>query len=340
MKYFLKKIIEIKSISTIFLFLFLTLPTVAHGATLFTTPSNVDVKVGDTFTISVNTNSQNAYINAATLDIKYDTSLLSVQGVGRSNSIFTLWTEEPAVSNSTGIVHFSGGLSSPGYNGSSGNIIKITFIAKATGEAKITLLNGSELANDGVGTNVLTSAQGTTVKIGQATQVTPKPKPAEKPKLEEDPEKPEEAKDTEEVFQIPVITDIPKVLFENDTLTFGGKGLPYGEIQVYIQKGNGPVEISQITTKEGGSFSINYRDPVTSGFYKVWAKSLSSDGFLGTSSQEYYVEVINKSSITLFDYEITYKNLSISLAGALSLVLLLLIIRMIFSKIKKVRNRE
>lgn len=319
MNYFLNKI---KSFFGILILLFIFFPSFVIAATIFTSPSSTEVRVGDTFTVSVNLNSQGTYINASSLDLKYDSSMLSVQGIGRSSSIFTLWAEEPSNSSGSGIIHLSGGLSSPGWNGSNGNVIRVTFKAKAVGKTQITPLNGSILANDGIGTDVMTGSQSTNITIKEASPIISKPKTEKKEEpVAEEPEEVEEELSAES-FVIPVIKNLPDVLIENQTLSFDGRGLPNGEVQVYIQKGKEDIEITQLSTDEDGKFYVKYKYPVSSGFYKIWAKNLSTEGVLGTSSDIYYVEVISKSYLDIFGVKISYKNLSIGLLIALIISLI------------------
>ena len=66
--------------------------------------------------------------------------------------------QEPSYSNSAGTVNFEGIVLNPGYTGSQGKILTITFKVKGGGNAPLIISSGSVLANDGQGTNILTSA--------------------------------------------------------------------------------------------------------------------------------------------------------------------------------------
>ncbi len=140
----------------------------AKAATMSVSPSTGVYQSGATFTVKVVVNSQGKPINAAEGTLTFNPSELSVVSAGRTGSIFNLWVGEPSFSNSAGTVSFSGGLPS-GYTGSSGNIMTVTFRAKGSGAAKVNISNGSVLANDGQGTNVLTSMNGGTYTMQAAT---------------------------------------------------------------------------------------------------------------------------------------------------------------------------
>jgi Cohesin domain/Bacterial Ig-like domain len=149
------------------------LPGSVFAATLAVTPATGVYNAGATFTARVVVNTAGKSINAAEGTVKFNPSELTVVSVDRSGSIFNLWVTEPTFSNSAGTISFSGGLPS-GYTGGSGSVFSITFRAKAAGAPKVTLTGGSVLANDGMGTNVLTNMSGGTYTV-QAPSTTPAP---------------------------------------------------------------------------------------------------------------------------------------------------------------------
>jgi len=280
-------------------------PLFSNAATLYIAPESKDVKVGDTFSVLVDVDSQGVPINAATADINFDNSLLSVQGVGFSNSIFIIWPEEPSYSNINGNIHFSGGIYSPGWNGTVGPVLRITFKAKAVGQAKLTVMNASILANDGIGTNVLNNKFDSNINISKAIPVVEKPVVVTK------------AVSTSTViienvvnnFEIPLLVNLPDQLTEGSILSFNGNGVSNGQILLYVQKGKNNPEITQISTRSTGLFNFAYRNPVTSGYYKIWARNILSDGIMSTSSDISYVEVINPNTVSVGGLQISYQSI-------------------------------
>ena len=146
---------------------------VVEAATLSISPGTGVYASNNTFTVQVVVNSEGQPINAADGVISFNPRELSVTSINRSSSIFNLWVTEPAFSNSAGTVDFSGGLPS-GYTGSRGNIMNITFRAIGSGSTKVSFKSGSVLANDGRGSNVLTSMKGGTFTI-QSAVAAPEP---------------------------------------------------------------------------------------------------------------------------------------------------------------------
>lgn len=145
----------------------------SYAATLSLSPNTGVYPVNSTFSVSVSVAPDGKSINAADGTLSFNPRELSVVSVNRSNSIFNLWVTEPAFSNSAGTVSFSGG-SPAGYSGRSGTIMTVTFKALTAGSPRVSFKNGSVLANDGKGTNILTAMNGGSYTI-QAAVSTPVP---------------------------------------------------------------------------------------------------------------------------------------------------------------------
>ncbi len=152
-------------------------PLVSLAATMSMSPATGVYSAGTTFSARVIVNSAGKSINAAEGTIKFNPQEVTVVSIDRSNSIFSLWVTEPSFSNSAGTVTFSGGLPT-GYTGSSGTVFNITFRTTNAGTARVSLTNGAVLANDGMGTNVLTAMNGGTYTI-QAPSTSPTPEVVE-----------------------------------------------------------------------------------------------------------------------------------------------------------------
>ncbi len=137
------------------LLLVLFLPSVLHAADLNVLPTSMSFSVGDTYTATLQVKSPATSINAVSGTLTFPTDLISVVSLSRTGSIVNFWAQEPTFSNTIGTVNFEGVIMSPGFTGSQGKILQVTFRAKHTGSGVIKLTNGSVLANDGEGTNVL-----------------------------------------------------------------------------------------------------------------------------------------------------------------------------------------
>lgn len=133
--------------------------TSAIGASLYLSPSSGTYTVGNTFSVQIKVNSGGVAINTSEGTLVFNPDKLEVKSISKTDSIFTLWVQEPAFSNSLGTITFAGGKPSPGYTGAAGTINTITFKAKTAtfATADLTFAVGSVLADDGKGTNVLTN---------------------------------------------------------------------------------------------------------------------------------------------------------------------------------------
>ncbi len=127
----------------------------ANAAILYFSPSSGNFTVGNIFTVSALVNTQNKAINSAEAVLNFPTDFLEVVSISKSGSIFSLWVEEPAFSNGAGTISLVGGLPTPGFNGSAGNIINMVFRAKRAGSASLVFSSAAVRANDGYGTDIL-----------------------------------------------------------------------------------------------------------------------------------------------------------------------------------------
>ncbi len=167
----------------------------AQAADILMAPATGSYTVGQTFTVAVRVSPAGSSVNAVEAGLKFNPAVLSVVSVSKDGSIFSLWTTEPAFSNTAGTVTFGGG--SPAPFTAQSNLLNVTFRTLAVGSGSLTVSNASVLAADGRGTDVYkngstgtyTVAVGTTPPPPTPTPPTetptPKPKPTESPAAEE-----------------------------------------------------------------------------------------------------------------------------------------------------------
>ena len=158
------------------------IPTVyGQSASLFLSPSSGTYTVGNTFDIAVRVNTGGVAINAAQGSLVFDPDKLAVVSVGKESTIFSLWTQDPIFSNSLGTISFGGGIPNPGFSGSAGTIMVIKFRARTADGATVSFSSGSVLANDGRGTNILSSLGGGSYVLRATTSVPPPATPTPTP---------------------------------------------------------------------------------------------------------------------------------------------------------------
>ncbi|MFA6512226.1 MAG: hypothetical protein WCV86_03840 [Patescibacteria group bacterium] len=155
------------SFLTAFAFL-LAFPAFAHASTLFFSPSAGSYQTGATFSVGVYVNAGATPINAANGTI--GASNLTITSV-RKASLFSLWPVEPGMSGTS--VSFAGGLPSPGYSGTAGQFLILSVRAGSVGTATLSFSGASILANDGLGTNVLSGTGSAAFTITAVPEAVP-----------------------------------------------------------------------------------------------------------------------------------------------------------------------
>lgn len=140
----------------------------AEASTLSVSPNTGVYSLGQNFTVSIVINTQGKSINAAEGTLRFNPSELSVVSLNKG-SLFNLWTTEPSFSNTAGTVTFSGGTPA-GYSGATGVVLNVTFRSNKAGTARLSFTDGSVLAADGMGTNVLNNMTGGTYTITVASE--------------------------------------------------------------------------------------------------------------------------------------------------------------------------
>lgn len=145
-----------KFILPIFVFVAACLPASVQAATLSLSPQSASYTVGSLMAVSIYASSPDQAMNAVSGVVSFPKDKLDVVSLSKDESVINLWVRDPSVSATLGQVNFEGVVLNPGFIGSSGKILKIIFRIKTSGDALIQFASGSILANDGVGTNILT----------------------------------------------------------------------------------------------------------------------------------------------------------------------------------------
>jgi competence protein ComGC len=128
------------------------------AADLYILPSSKELNIGDTLNVSVYVDSVDQAMNAASFKISYPSDLLKFISLSKTGTIINLWVQEPK--GGDGEVFAEGIVLNPGFTGSRGKILNITFKAIKPGTADLKFISGSVLANDGLGTNILKNMRG------------------------------------------------------------------------------------------------------------------------------------------------------------------------------------
>lgn len=123
------------------------------------------------------TGSVDAAVNAVSGIVSYPQDKLEVVGISKNQSIVSLWVQEPSFSNAEGTINFEGIILNPGFKGSQGKTLTLTFRVKAQGTAPLSFTTASLLANDGEGTEILLSKGTASFRLVPATMSDVVPQP-------------------------------------------------------------------------------------------------------------------------------------------------------------------
>ncbi|QQR65270.1 hypothetical protein IPH92_01665 [Candidatus Kaiserbacteria bacterium] len=172
----------------------------AFAADVAISPSTGSYSVGQSFTVTIQTNPQGKSVNAVETQLSFDNTVLAVSNVSKTGSVFSLWTTEPTYSNAAGTITLGGGSPTPFSTRS--NLVSVTFKVLKEGTGAVTVASASVLAADGLGTDVYTGPTNASYTLTAATSPTPPPpKPVDEP--EETPEEVEEDNDATITFGDP-----------------------------------------------------------------------------------------------------------------------------------------
>ncbi len=147
----------------------------ADAASLSLSPKTAEYKVGSTFKLSIYASSPDQALNTVAGSLTFPPSLLEVTSLSKDGSVFALWIREPTFSNTAGNVSFESVVLNPGYIGNGGKVLTVNFKVKAAGTAALGISGASILANDGLGTNILTGVSGASLSLIAADVATPVP---------------------------------------------------------------------------------------------------------------------------------------------------------------------
>jgi hypothetical protein len=132
------------------------------------TPQSGTFQENSTFDVPIFLNTRGNSVNAIELHLKFDQNKLSVVKPSGGKSIIGIWVDPPSYDNVNGSVKAVGTIPG-GIKTGSGLILTVTFKAKISGQANVTIQDLSQvLLNDGLGTpTILDTTRGSYTIVPQ-----------------------------------------------------------------------------------------------------------------------------------------------------------------------------
>lgn len=301
-----------------FLFLIFFART-ASAASLNLVPSSGSYEVGDTINVRVVLSSPTQSANAVSATIDFPRALLSLNSISKSNSLVSLWAQDPIYSNTNGTANFEGVILN-GYTGSNGTIITLSFKAKAAGNANIKFTSSPILANDGLGTNISTGSGQANFNISKAVEKIVQPASATTPAPIAVP--------VVEGVSTPVFTDYSTNAREGDFLVVKGLADPSTDILItsdgiVISTSGIAHESKTIKVDNTGIFTY-VSERVNNGTYTIIAQARNEDGVLSEKSLPIKISVA--SSLQNNSVPISIINTFSTIIPIIGLIILLILL--------------
>ena len=123
--------------------------------------TNGTYTISDTVKVNLVVSSPDQAMNTVGGNIIFDPKKLQLISVTTSGSIVNLWVTDPSgasVTATNGTISFMGGVTAPGFMGNQGQVLSVSFKVIGSGQTSIGVTDPQVLANDGLGTDLLSTA--------------------------------------------------------------------------------------------------------------------------------------------------------------------------------------
>jgi hypothetical protein len=297
---FAKEIVDMKALLLLIVGLLLS-PLPAFAASMSVSPASVSTQVGQTVSVSIVSDTQGKALNQGEAVLSFPKDMLEAVSASRTGSVFTLWVTEPTISNTAGTITFNGGAPTPGFTSSKATLTTITFKAKKTGTATLSLSGAALRANDGFGTDVLSGTSGGSVTITEASIPKAIPAPKPKPKTEETTPTPAPAEPLEVTASVDYDSKTGTIVVSN--ISTSGTTSPVTTYELAVDGG----AFEEITPTQGGMLLQDIGENSNPGIHTLVLRISYATGEFALISQTFTVpEPIDQQSLgQLFGVTIT-----------------------------------
>jgi hypothetical protein len=303
----------------------------AYAATIGLNINTAHYNVGDSVAVKVYINSNVQSVNAISATVSFPADLLTLHSISKSGSIINLWAQDPTYSNTTGKATFEGVILK-GYTGSSGTAVTLNFKAKSSGEAHIKFTTASILANDGIGTEVLSGTGTATLTISNK-EITKTAIPASIATITK---KPVEIV----ILTTPTIPNL-KDIYVNERLILDGIADPLVDVQLKITNiSTNEVFVSHVETNSDGRFTYVSESSLSQGSYFVTAVARNTDGITSAIMNPAVIHVTEHLFNSITTKIMNYANTLVSLVALVGLCIALAFYIHLCLSLKKILKQQ
>lgn len=308
----------VQGIVVVFVFLCVGVPA-AHAATLFLSPSHLELKPGQTGTVSVYVDTDGASVNAVSAQIRVQGDAVGVSAVSKNGSIVSFWAQEPSYTANGKQVQMEGIVLNPGFAGARGKVATITLKAKAVGDTDLIFESASVLANDGQGTNILSESKKANVTVVHA------PVETETPNQEPTAPEPSPFVVSSTLPEVtvqklnpapPRIINFPSLISATDPLTLTLQAVPQARVVVSLTR-DGESVVQNTVTDVSGFAIVQYAQGISAGYWNASAQVIDEEK--GTSQPSLPVSIVVVGPLVQ-----TLTTLRVLIPGLITIALILL----------------
>lgn len=232
------------------------LPNTVDAASFLFNPSTGSYAVGSTVPVDVIIDTEDDSINAVSGVLTYDDTAVRPVSIKISDSLVDLWIVQPSISENEDTISFEGLILNPGFIGK-GKIATINFTILTPSSSVVSFASGSALANDGMGTNLLTRFAKATLSTygGEGKTIATRDISSELPI---DP-----STLVLESLRPPVVTSY--TLRPENINKFSLQGVTYPEagVKLWFQKDSQVPDVLALRADKAGNFSYQHDSPFT-----------------------------------------------------------------------------
>ena len=317
---------------------------VTPNTSLFFDVINNKVNKGDEVVVGIRVDASDQSINAVSGSFKIPTKSFTLESIETNASIIDFWVHEPKVADDT--ISFEGVALKKPYQGANGLIFTIKGIAVVKGTLTFNFNEGSILANDGLGTNVLGSLKSVLIAVRDTMPVVDTTK-STLAVNEKTSKRTQEIKSTNSLAStvvatenqavsqtppiiLPVITNVPAPIDPSQSFYLAGKGTPNVLTQIKFQDISDP-SIGRKIVRSLRTDRISYVSPknLVAGVYNAVPEYIGltkTENLIGTGVKIFITEN------TLSRILIIIINVLILIIPILALVLIIIFLPWYFKK--------